>query len=145
MSVKKGDKVKVEYTGTFDDGEVFDTSIHGNHSHPLEFEVGSGHVIKGFDEAVIGMKKGEEKKIKIKSSEGYGEQNKELIKNLPRSQFPKDLELKIGMIIGINVPNGPQIPAEVIKLTDKEVILDMNHPLAGKNLNFKIKILEISS
>ncbi|MBI2663461.1 peptidylprolyl isomerase [Candidatus Woesearchaeota archaeon] len=144
MPVNKGDKIKVEYTGTFDDGEIFDTSSHGDHSHPLEFEAGSGQVIKGFDEAVIGMEKGEEKEIRLEPSEGYGDYNDELVKDLPRDQFSKDFELKVGMMIGVNIPNGPQVPAKVVKLTKNEVTLDMNHPLAGKALNFKIKIIDIS-
>ena len=144
MPVNKGDKIKVEYTGTFDDGEIFDTSSHGDHSHPLEFEAGSGQVIKGFDEAVIGMEKGEEKEIRLEPSEGYGDYNDELVKDLPRDQFSKDFELKVGMMIGVNIPNGPQVPAKVVKLTNNEVTLDMNHPLAGKALNFKIKIIDIS-
>ncbi len=144
MAIKKGNKIKVEYTGTLDDGTVFDSSKHGDHSHPLEFEVGEGKVIKGFDEAVIGMEKGEEKEFKLKSSEAYGEPNPQAIQKIPRDQLPKDQEPKEGMMLIMKAPTGQQIPAKITEITDKEVTLDLNHPLAGKNLNFKIKIMEIA-
>ena len=143
MPVKKGDKVKVEYTGTFDDGTVFDSSE--KHGRPLEFEAGSGQVIKGFDEAVIGMEKGEEKEIKLQPAEAYGDVRPELRKKVPREQLPKDQEPKEGMMLLIGLPNGQQMPAKIIEVTDAEVTLDLNHPLAGKVLNFKIKVAEISS
>jgi len=142
MTVKKGSKVKIEYTGTLDDGSVFDSSK--NHGKPLEFEAGSGLVIKGFDKAIIGMKKGEEKEIKLKPTEAYGDHNPELKKNIPKEQLPKEPEPKVGMILGIGLPDGRQLPATISKVTDKEVIIDLNHPLAGKNLNFKIKVVEIN-
>jgi|TARA_B100001971_G_C18229986_1_gene563256 FKBP-type peptidyl-prolyl cis-trans isomerase 2 len=145
MPVKKGDKIKVDYEGTLEDGTVFDSSTHGDHSHPLEFEVGSGQLIKGFDEGVIGMEKGEEKTIKLKSSEAYGDPKKELVKKFPREQLPKDQEPKEGMTLLIKSQDGNQLPAKITKVDDKEVEIDLNHPLAGKTLNFKIKVIEISS
>ena len=143
MVVKKGDKIKVEYEGTLDDGTVFDSSTHGDHSHPIEFEVGSGQVIPGFDKAVIGLKKGEEKTIKLKPSEAYGQPKPEMIKKLPKDKLPP--EVKKGMMLGMQIPNGPTIPARVTEVGDKEVTLDLNHPLAGKVLNFKLKVIEITS
>ena len=92
MGVKKGDKVKIEYTGTFDDGTVFDSSE--KHGQPLEFEAGAGKVIKGFDEALIGMKKGEEKDITLKPSEAYGDHNSQLVKKVPKNKLPPDKEIK---------------------------------------------------
>ena len=145
MPVKKGDKIKVDYEGTLEDGTVFDSSTHGDHSHPLEFEVGSGQLIKGFDEGVIGMEKGEKKTIKLKSSEAYGDPKKELVKKFPREQLPKDQEPKEGMTLLIKSQDGNQLPAKITKVDDKEVEIDLNHPLAGKTLNFKIKVIEISS
>ena len=142
MAVKKGDKVKVEYTGTFDDGTVFDASE--KHGKPLEVEAGAGQVIKGFDNALIGMEKGEEKEIKLKPEEAYGEPNEKMIQKAPREQFPKDKEIKVGMMLAVGLPNGAQIPAKITEVTDKEVTIDLNHPLAGKTLNFKIKVVEIS-
>jgi len=142
MKVKKGDKIKVEYTGTFDNGKIFDSSLG---KKPLEFEVGTGQVIKGFDEALIGMEKGEEKDVKIKPEDAYGEPKEELLKKVPKDQMPKDKEVKKGMILVLSAPNGQQFPAVVKDVSEKEVTLDLNHPLAGKNLNFKFKVLEITS
>lgn len=142
MVIKKGDKVKVEYTGTFDDGTVFDSSTHDDHSHPIEFKVGAGQVVPGFDKAVIGMKKGEKKKFRLESSEAYGEPKKKLIKKVPRDKMPPNI--KEGMMIGIGLPDGRKIPARVKKITEQEVTIDLNHPLAGKDLNFEIKVVSIN-
>ncbi len=140
MAVKKGDKIKVNYTGTLDDGTVFDTS---DGKQPLEFEAGSGQVIKGFDEAVIGMEKGEEKNVKIESKDAYGDYNPQLMKKIPRDQLPQDQEPKPGMMLLIKAPNGQQFPVKIAEVTDKEITMDLNPPLAGKNLNFKIKVEEV--
>ena len=142
MVVKEGDNVKVEYEGSLDDGTIFDSSK--THGKPLEFKVGSGQLIKGFDSAVIGMKKGEEKKIKLKPADAYGEPNPELAKELPREHIPKDPEPKPGMALVIGLPDGNQIPALITKVTKDKVTIDLNHPLAGKNLTFKIKVIEIT-
>lgn len=142
VSVKKGNKVKVDYKGTFDDGTVFDASE--KHGQPLEFEVGSGQVIKGFDEAVMGMKKGEEKNITLPPVEAYGEVKAELRKKVPRQQLPQDQEPKVGMILSVGLPNGMQFPARIVEVTKDEVTIDLNHPLAGKTLHFKIKIVDFS-
>jgi len=141
--VAKGNKVKVDYTGSFDDGTVFDDSE--KHGQPLEFEVGSGQVIKGFDDAVLGMKKGEEKKIVIPAKEAYGEVRAELNKKVPRQQLPQDQEPKVGMVLAIGMPNGQQFPARIIAVTKDDVTLDLNHPLAGKTLHFRLKVAEISA
>jgi len=141
--VKKGDKIKVDYTGTFDDGTVFDSSQHGEHSHPLEFEAGAGQVIKGFDESVLGMKLGEEKNIKINPSEGYGDANPALVKNVPKDKFPQGQDIKAGMMLALATPDGKQFPAIIKEVNENEVVIDLNHPLAGKNLSFKIKLVGI--
>lgn len=141
--VKKGDKVKVDYTGTLDDGTVFDASE--KHGQPLEFEVGSGQVIKGFDDAVMGMKSGEEKKITLVAKEAYGEVRQELHKKIPRQQLPQDQEPKAGMILAVGLPNGQQFPARIIAVTKDDVTIDLNHPLAGKTLHFKIKVAEVTA
>jgi len=142
MKVKKGDKVKVEYTGTLDNGTVFDSTE--KHGQPLEFEVGSGQLIKGFDNGVIGMEKGKEKEVTIKSADAYGDYNPEMIKKIPRDQLPKDKEIKPGMMLVMGLPNGAQIPAKIKEVGDKEVTLDLNHPLVGKDLKFKIKVVGIN-
>jgi len=144
MVIKKGDKIKVDYTGMLEDGTVFDTSTHGDHSHPLEFEVGSGQLIKGFDDAVIGMKVGEEKEIKLQPDEAYGELRGELVHEVPRDQLPKEPEPKEGMTLVLNAPNGMKFPAKIVEVTKDHVKIDMNHPLAGKVLKFKIKIISIN-
>ena len=143
MTVKKGDKIKVDYVGSLSDGTVFDSSE--KHGKPLEVEVGAGHVIKGFDNALEGMKKDEEKTIEIKPTEAYGDHNPQLIKKVPRSQLPKDQEPKEGMILALQTPDGKQFPARITGVNDEEVTIDLNHPLANKTLNFKIKVLDINN
>ena len=139
--VEEGNKVKVSYVGSLEDGTVFDSSEkHGRH---LEFTVGSGQVIKGFDEAVKSLNSGEEKEIVLKPSEAYGDVNPSLLKKVPREQLPKDQEPKAGMMLAVNLPNGQQFPAKITAVDDKEVTIDLNNPLAGKVLKFKIKIEEI--
>lgn len=141
MTIKKGDKIKVEYTGTLDDGTVFDTS---EGKQPIEFEVGKGMVIPGFDNAVVGMKKEEEKEVKLEAKDAYGERNDQLLKKVPKEQLPKGPEPKVGMMVGLSTPQGQQIPAKITEVTDKEITIDLNHPLSGKTLNFKIKVVEAS-
>lgn len=141
MAVKDGDKIKVEYTGTLEDGSVFDSSK--THNEPLEFEVGGGQIIKGFDDAVKGMGKGDEKDIKLKPADAYGDPNPQLVQKVPKDQLPKEAEVKVGMTLGMSLPNGQQIPARVTEVEDTEVTIDINHPLAGKTLNFKIKVVDI--
>ncbi|MBT3985874.1 peptidylprolyl isomerase [archaeon] len=140
MKVEKGKKIKIDYTGTLEDGTVFDASE--KHGAPLEFEVGSGQIIKGLDEAVIGMEKGEEKEIKIPCDQAYGKPNPELVQKLPKEKLPADI--KEGALLISKLPNGQQIPAKIMKIEEKEVTVDLNHPLAGKDLTFKIKIVEIN-
>ena len=140
--IKKGDKVKVEYTGSLEDGTVFDSSEM--HDAPLEFIVGAGQLIKGFDEAVVGMKIGEEKEIKIPPEEAYGEHNPEFVKDMPRDCFPPEQEIQPGMMFMVALQDGRQIPVRVTAVTDENVTIDLNPPLAGKTLVFKIKIVEIA-
>lgn len=140
MPVKKGDQVKVEYTGTFEDGSVFDSSE--SHGKPLEFEAGAGQVIKGFDDAVMGMEKGQEKEIILQPAEAYGDVNAESMKEVPRDKLPQDQEPQVGMMLALGLPNGQQMPARIVKVDDKNVTIDLNHPLAGKVLKFKIKVVD---
>lgn len=142
MPVEKGNKVKIEYEGKLEDGTVFDSSK--NHGKPLEFEAGSGQLIKGFNDAVIGMKVGEEKDITLKPEEAYGEPKQEMVQKIPKEQLPKDQEPKVGMMLMVGLPNGQQMPAKIIEIGDADITLDVNHPLAGKTLNFNIKVVEIN-
>ncbi|MGQ9722330.1 MAG: FKBP-type peptidyl-prolyl cis-trans isomerase [Candidatus Jordarchaeum sp.] len=139
MPIKKGDKVKVEYTGKLDDGTIFDSS---EGRQPLEFEVGSGRIIKGFDQAVMGMERGEEKEFSIEPNDAYGDHDPDLLKKIPRDKLPAEAE--VGMMLMLKTPEGVQIPAEITEITDADVTIDLNHPLAGQTLNFKIKIVDIS-
>lgn len=141
--IKKGNHVSLEYEGRLENGEIFDSSSHGDHSHPLEFEVGSGQVIKGFEEAVIGMKEGEEKEFKILPKEAYGIPDSSRIKKVPRSMLPPEQEPKEGMMIVMQTPDGKQIPLRISKVEKDDITLDLNHPLAGKTLIFKIKVISV--
>ena len=141
--VKKGDKVKVEYIGTLEDGSIFDSS--DKNDTPIEFIVGSGQLIKGFEDAVVGMKVGEEKEIKIPPEEAYGPHNPEFVKDMPRDIFPENKQIKIGMIFLVSLQSGRQIPVWISKISENSVTVDLNPPLAGKTLTFKIKIVEIAA
>ena len=139
--VAKGSKVSVDYTGSFDDGTVFDTS---EGKEPISFTVGNGQVIKGFDDAVVGMKNGEQKKIKITPTEGYGERDEKLQQQVPRSVFPQEMKLEKGMGFSFKTPQGQVIHATITEANSETVTVDMNHPLAGKNLLFELKEVDIN-
>jgi len=142
MKIKEGSKVKVEYEGKLENGEVFDSSE--KHGKPLEFEVGAKQMIPGFEKAIVGMEKGEEKEFTLESKDAYGDPNPQLVKSVPKEQLPKEPVPEVGMILGITLPNGAQFPAKIVEVGDKEVKIDMNHPLAGKKLTFKVKIVDVS-
>jgi len=146
MRVEKGKKVKVSYVGTFDDGKVFDsTDMHDG--EPLEFIAGAGQMISGFDKAVIGMEKGDKKKFRLEAEEAYGMRDPNAIQKIPKSQFPPDQEPKPGMLLQIQQAHGDHnhtIIAEIINVDDEMVTIDLNHPMAGKALNFDIEIIEVS-
>lgn len=142
--ITKGNKVKVDYEGRFESGEIFDSSSHGDHNHPLEFIVGEGQMIVGFEKNIIGMKKDEEKEFIIEAKEAYGEINSHLINNIPRNALPQDQEPKENMQLMVGTPDGRQFPARITKVTKDFVTIDLNHPLAGKKLIFKVKIVDVS-
>ena len=141
-SAKKGDKVTLEYTGMLDDGTVFEAS--SNHDEPLQFEVGGGRVISGFDKAVTGMDLGEEKKFTIAPADAYGEANPKLIKKVSRKEIPQDRKPEVGMTLVMGTPEGRQVQALITEVTPEYIILDLNHPLAGKALTFQVKVIKIS-
>ncbi len=143
LVVKGGDMVKVEYTGKLDDGSIFDSS--NNHGKPLEFQVGSGQVIKGFDDALMGMSEGEEKEFRILPNDAYGQHDPTLVQKVSREVFPKDAELTPGLLFEAGLPTGERVPAMISEVGQDTVTVDLNHPLAGKTLNFRIKLKEISS
>lgn len=139
-TVKPNDKIKVQLVGTFDDGTVFDKS---DEKHPMEFVVGESTVHKKFDEAVIGMKLNQEKVVKIKANEAFGKREENLRRELPRSILPDNAPVDIGGIIAFKDENGNVVSAPVTDITKDKLIVDLNHPLAGKDLNYKIKIIDI--
>ncbi len=141
MAIKKGDTVQVHYTGKLEDGTVFDSSEQ--HGQPLEFSVGGGQLIKGFDEAVVGMEKGEEKTVTLPPDQAYGEANPQMTQKFPKDQVPG--EVKPGMSLMVKTPEGQQFPAKVAEVSDKDITLDFNHPLAGKTLVFTIKVVDVKA
>ena len=143
MSIKKGDKITIEYIGKLDNGTIFDQSE--NHDELLTYEVGSKQVIEGFDNAVIGMNLKEEKMFRIEPSEAYGEYNKDFIQQISRSQLPKEEDPKVGMVVVLVSKDGQKSHAPITEVTEEYITIDLNHPLAGEALNFSIKIKRIIS
>ncbi|GAB4035845.1 FKBP-type peptidyl-prolyl cis-trans isomerase [Spirosoma jeollabukense] len=140
---KSGDTVQVHYTGTLTDGTIFDSSEGRT---PLEFTVGSGQVIKGFDEGVAGMNQGEKKTISIPVEDAYGPANEDMIFTLNREDIPNDIPLEVGMTLNMHEDGNPRpIPVIVRELTDTNVTLDANHPLAGQDLTFAIELVGVKS
>jgi peptidylprolyl isomerase len=138
---KVGDKVKVEYTGKLADGTVFDSSVGKT---PLEFTLGDGKMIKGFDKAVMGMKVGETKTVSFPPADGYGERLDSLVTTVPRSQIPASITPVVGQQLQAMRPDGSRMAFSILAVTDSTVTLDANSPLAGKTLTFEIKLLEIT-
>ena len=138
--VKDGDTVKVHYTGTLTNGEKFDSSIDRD---PLEFTVGAGQMIKGFDDAMPGMTIGEKKTVHIQPEEAYGKINEDAIIEFPRTNIPADMPLEVGMQLQLRDEEGHPVPVTVKAIKEDTVLLDANHMLAGKELVFEIELLEI--
>jgi len=138
--VKNGDTVKVHYTGTLDDGTMFDSSAE---REPLKFTVGGGQVIAGFDTAVMDMSIGDKKVTVIPANEAYGEHSTDLVTEVARERFPADMELEIGQQLQVGLQDGNQAIVMVVDITDTAVTLDANHPLAGQQLTFEIELMEI--
>jgi peptidylprolyl isomerase len=137
---KNGDIVKVHYTGTLEDGTVFDSSKERD---PLQFTLGKGQLIKGFEEAVIGMSVGETKSVSIPSDEAYGSHREDLLLKFNKSDFPPDIEPKGGLVINLVSPDGRNLLATITEMSGDSVTLDANHPLAGKDLTFNIDLVEV--
>jgi FKBP-type peptidyl-prolyl cis-trans isomerase 2 len=141
QQVKSGDKVKVHYHGKLTSGETFDSSAG---REPLEFEVGSGMVIKGFDDGVTGMIVGEKKTINIPADEAYGPVNPDMLMDFPKERFPADMQLELGMQLMMSDPSGQQFPVKVNEIKEDVIVLDGNHPLAGEELIFDLELVEIT-
>ena len=139
---KVGDTIKVHYTGTLDDGTVFDSSVGRK---PLEFTIGLGQMIPGFDKGVVGLNLSESKTITIPADQAYGPYRADLVQVVARDQFPTDSELELGQMLQASQPDGQIIRFTITNVTDSDVTLDANHRLAGKNLTFEIQLVEIVS
>jgi peptidylprolyl isomerase len=138
---KPGDIVKIHYTGTLDDGTQFDSS---SGREPLEFELGSGKVIPGFEKAVEGMAVGENKSVNIPPEEAYGPRHDQMIQDVPRNALPDDLEPVEGMALQAQGQDGRVINLTVTAVQDESITVDGNHPLAGQALNFEIQLIDIA-
>lgn len=138
--VKEGDVVRVHYTGKLTNGEQFDSS---NGREPLEFTVGAGQMIKGFDAAMPGMSIGEKKTINISADDAYGQKDEQAIIEFPKENIPADMKLEVGMQLQLRNENGQPFPVTVAEIKDNVVVLDANHSLAGKELVFDIELMEI--
>ena len=140
QQVKSGDTVKVHYHGRLTDGTTFDSSTG---REPLEFEVGSGQVIKGFDDGVTGMSVGEKKTIQIPVDEAYGPKDENMLVEFPKANFPEDLNPEVGMSLNMTNGSGQVIPVTIVEVKDDTVLLDANHPLAGQDLIFDLELVSI--
>jgi len=137
----KGNKVKVHYTGKLNDGTVFDSS---ENREPLEFVLGDGNMIKGFDTAVHGMELGANISVVIPSAEAYGEKREDMMVDIPIDQVPADIKPEVGMDLSIQNQDGQPMPVKVVNVDAEKITLDANHPLAGQDLTFEIKLVDIA-
>ncbi len=139
-TAKQGDTVHIHYTGTLDDGSVFDSSEGRD---PLTITLGSGQVIPGFENAALGMEVGETKKARLDVDDAYGERRDDLLLDVPREQLPDDLEVDIGTPLQLQQEDGSAVPVTVTALTEESITLDANHPLAGQPLTFELTLVAI--
>jgi FKBP-type peptidyl-prolyl cis-trans isomerase 2 len=142
MQVKSGDVVRVHYTGTLEDGSQFDSSVG---RAPLEFTVGAGQMIAGFDAGVVGMAVGEKKTILIDPDHGYGQKDPTAIIEFPSSNIPEGMTVEVGMKLNLQNQYGQPVPVVVMEVKEEVIIMDANHFLAGKDLTFEVEIVEIVS
>lgn len=138
--VKSGDTVAIHYTGTLKDGTTFDSS---EGREPLSFEVGSGQIIPGLDVALPGMSVGEKKTVEIDCRDAYGPINPGMRQSVPRDGIPAEIPLELGTQLQMQTSEGQAVPVTVVEVSDTEVTLDANHPLAGKDLTFAIELVSI--
>lgn len=139
-SVKTGDKLRVHYTGKLESGEVFDTS---EGREPLEFTVGSGEIIPGLDNGLLGMKVGEERVVTVEPQEAYGEHDPARVQSVPREAIPENIPTEPGTQLQVQTAEGQTIPVVVAGSDEQQIQLDANHPLAGETLHFDVKVVEI--
>lgn len=138
---KSGDTVRIHYTGTLDDGTEFDSSAG---REPLEFSLGGGQVIPGFDSAVNGMSVGDSKTVTISPEDGYGPRHEQLVQQVPKNTLPEDIEPAVGMQLQSQAPDGQIMNLVVVEIAEESITLDANHPLSGHALTFAIELVEIA-
>lgn len=139
--VKSGDTVRIHYTGTLRDGTTFDSSEGRD---PLEFQVGSGQIIPGLDKAIPGMEVGEKKTVNVPCDEAYGPVDPQMRQAVPREGIPADIPLDLGTRLQMQTQQGQVTPVTVVEVTEEQVTLDANHPLAGQDLTFAIELVQIA-
>ena len=139
-TAKSGDTVRIHYTGTLTDGTEFDSSSGRD---PLEFALGGGQVIPGFDSAVDGMSVGENKQVTIPPEDAYGERHDQLVQEVPKSALPDEIDPAVGMHLQSRSPEGQVLNLVVTEVADDSITVDGNHPLAGQALTFDIELVEI--
>ena len=137
---REGDKVQVHYQGRLDDGTTFDSSQGRD---PIEFTIGEGEVVPGFEQAVTGMTAGEKKTTTIAAEHAYGERMDDLMFSVSRDQVPEGMDVKVGDQLSVGLPNGESVPMQVASVDDDSLTLDANHPLAGKDLTFDLELVKI--
>ena len=142
MEVKKGDSVKVHYVGTFNDGNEFDNSY--KRGSTLDFEVGGGQMIKGFDDSVVGMKEGEKKSVTLSPDNAYGERMEEAMVTIKKDNFPEGFDFFEGHSVRGTSKDGNPVMGVITEVKEESVVVDLNHPLAGKELKFDIELVEIA-
>jgi peptidylprolyl isomerase len=140
--VENGHYISVEYTGTLGNGQVFDSS---EGRQPLEVHMGAGQMIKGFEAQLMGMTLNEKKEFTIAPEDAYGLRNADLMQSIPRSEVPPEMDVEVGMVVGLVSPEGNQVPARIVHMDDEKLTMDFNHPLAGESLTFAIEVVGISN
>ena len=140
-TAKSGDKIQVHYTGKLEDGTTFDSSAG---REPLQFQLGEGQVIPGFDQGIIGMEYGEKKTITIPPEQAYGDRRDDLVTEVESSVFPEEVKPAVGAKLQMELKDGNKIPVEITAIEGEKVTLDANHPLAGKTLIFEVELVETS-
>ncbi len=141
QKAENGKFVSVHYTGTLDNGDVFDTS---QDRQPLEFEMGKGNMIQGFENAVRGMTLNESKTFTLAPEEAYGDRDENLMRSFPRANVPPDMHPEVGQTVVLQSEQGQQIPAAIRQVDDEKIMLDLNHPLAGQPLTFEVTVVDIN-
>jgi len=140
--VETGHFVKLDYTGKLDNGDVFHTT---QNAQPAEIEVGAGRLLKGFENALVGMAQNEKKSFDLTPEEGFGPIDETMVQSFNRSDLPDDFQPKIGDVVALSTPDGGQVPAKVKEMDDEKITVDLNHPLAGQALSFDVEVIEINN